>query len=102
MVRKFLARRADWTDKVRLALVVQNGDGSMSYAGPISLVRAESEHDSIDPFADLSHHEAQFLMDQLWDCGLRPTEGSGSAGSLAATQKHLEDMRALVFKLTPK
>lgn len=46
---------------------------------------------------DLDDRGAQFLMDRLWECGLRPTEGSGSAGSLAATQKHLEDMRALVF-----
>jgi hypothetical protein len=37
-------------------------------------------------------------MDQLWQCGLRPSEGTGSAGSLAATQRHLEDMRALVFQ----
>lgn len=36
-------------------------------------------------------------MDQLWNCGLRPTEGSGSAGSLAATQRHLEDMRKIAF-----
>jgi len=41
---------------------------------------------------------AQLLMDDLWNCGLRPSEGSGSAGALAATQRHLEDMRRLVFK----
>jgi len=41
---------------------------------------------------------AQVLIDDLWNAGLRPTEGSGSAGALAATQKHLEDMRKLVFE----
>lgn len=41
---------------------------------------------------------AQVLMDDLWRCGLRPTEGSGSAGALAATERHLEDMRTLVFE----
>jgi len=41
----------------------------------------------------LRYEEAQGLMDQLWDCGLRPSEGN--AGT--ATQKHLEDMRRLVF-----
>ena len=46
----------------------------------------------------LSPEAAQTLMDDLWQCGLRPTEGSGSAGALAATQRHLEDMRTLVFK----
>lgn len=41
---------------------------------------------------------AQQLMDDLWRCGLRPTEGKGSAGQLTATEYHLEDMRKLVFK----
>ena len=36
---------------------------------------------------------AQSLMDQLWNCGVRPTEGSGSAGALAATEHHLADVR---------
>lgn len=41
---------------------------------------------------------AQILIDDLWNAGLRPTEGSGSAGSLAATKEHLEDMRTIAFK----
>jgi hypothetical protein len=41
---------------------------------------------------------AQTLMDDLWSSGLRPTEGSGSAGALAATERHLADMQKLVFK----
>lgn len=46
----------------------------------------------------ISMENAQSLMDELWQCGIRPSEGTGSAGALAATQKHLEDMRKLVFK----
>lgn len=42
--------------------------------------------------------QAQKLMDNLWDCGIRPSEGSGSAGSFAAQGRHLEDMRKLVFE----
>ena len=41
--------------------------------------------------------EAQVLMDSLWDCGVRPTEGKGSAGCLAATERHLVDMQRIVF-----
>jgi hypothetical protein len=51
-----------------------------------------------DPTFTLDKDKAQTLMDDLWQAGLRPTEGSGSAGALAATQRHLEDMRTLVFK----
>jgi hypothetical protein len=42
---------------------------------------------------------AQELMDELWTCGLRPSEGTGSAGSLKATQDHLGDMQKLSWKL---
>jgi hypothetical protein len=40
----------------------------------------------------------QKLMDDLWDCGLRPSEGTGSAGALAAVEKHLGDMRKIAGK----
>lgn len=46
----------------------------------------------------LDDQEAQALMDRLWACGLRPTEGKGSAGALAATERHLQDMQRLVFE----
>jgi hypothetical protein len=36
-------------------------------------------------------------MDDLWEAGIRPTEGTGSAGALKATQDHLTDMRKIVF-----
>jgi hypothetical protein len=46
----------------------------------------------------LDPNEAQTLMDDLWQAGLRPSEGSGSAGSLAATERHLADMQKIAFK----
>lgn len=48
-----------------------------------------------EPLLTLRMEEAQRLIDQLWHCGLRPSEGSGSAGSLAATERHLRDMQAI-------
>ena len=61
--------------------------------------------EKIDPAEFIAHPPsftiardiAQTLMDDLWQCGLRPTEGTGSAGSLRATERHLEDMRAIAF-----
>jgi len=50
-----------------------------------------------EPLFSLDHDKAQVLMDDLWNAGLRPTEGKGSAGSLRATEKHLDDMRRIVF-----
>ena len=48
--------------------------------------------------ASLDAEAAQGLIDSLWDCGFRPTEGTGSTGAMAATVKHLEDFRAITAK----
>lgn len=45
----------------------------------------------------LDYEHAQTLIDDLWRAGLRPTEGTGSAGAMAAVQEHLKDLRRLVF-----
>ena len=54
--------------------------------------------EQLPAFVVLDKHNAQILMNDLWDCGLRPSEGSGSAGAMAAVKYHLEDMRKLVFR----
>ncbi len=64
--------------------IVENPDELVLSRGPDILLSAES---------------AQQLMDELWHVALRPSEGSGSAGSLAATQRHLGDMRAIAGHL---
>lgn len=48
----------------------------------------------------LGRENAQVLMDDLWRCGVRPTDGAGTAGSMRAVERHLEDMRALVAHYT--
>ena len=53
--------------------------------------------DTAPPPITLGTTEAQALMDSLWSVGLRPTEGSGSAGSFAAQGEHLKDLQRLVF-----
>ena len=50
------------------------------------------------PTFSLPDDKAQMLMDRLWDCGLRPSEGTGSAGAMAAIECHLKDLQRLVFK----
>lgn len=73
--------------------------GEITFVNGLSTAKAP-EGGEIHPFARVSNTTAQALMDSLWECGIRPTQGSGSAGSLAATQNHLEDMRSLVAHLT--
>lgn len=46
----------------------------------------------------LSMHEALTLLDELWRCGLRPTElASPASDTLVAMKEHLEDFRAIAF-----
>jgi len=55
-----------------------------------------SESMRIESFLEIDNHQAQQLMDDLWDCGLRPSEGSGSAGAMKAVERHLDDMRSII------
>jgi hypothetical protein len=52
----------------------------------------------LGPAMTFNAAEGQALMDELWNAGIRPSE-QGSPGQLKATERHLEDMRALTFKL---
>lgn len=65
-------------------------------AAPIEMVEME-EGGLLEPSFVLTNKAAQALMDELWQCGLRPSEGSGSAGSLAATERHLKDMQTIAM-----
>ena len=73
----------------------------ISVADPVTM-HEHAEGDLIEPTFRLAKEEAQSLMDDLWHNGLRPTEGTGSAGSLKATQDHLGDMRKIAFQLLEK
>lgn len=84
-------------------LVHRTSDGNVSYARPPEMVPVEpmSAVAIPEPTFRLQPSEAQRLMDDLWTAGYRPSEGSGSAGSLAATQAHLADLRRYVDTLLP-
>ena len=82
---------------------VQNRDGIVCvYVAQrleFKLRTEEEEGTMMAPAFETSLEDAQRFMDELWRAGLRPTEGTGSAGSLAATEHHLADMRALVASI---
>ena len=82
---------------VDLHLDVQHED-RFTVAQPLTMAPEVKEGAYFAPFLSLDQNTAQRLMDELWNCGLRPSEGSGSAGAMAAVQAHLADMRALCFR----
>ena len=69
-----------------------------AFGRPLLMDTPVNQGISIEPTFSLSVEAAQILMDDLWQAGIRPTEGAGSAGAMAAVKYHLEDMRKLVFE----
>lgn len=95
-----MAKRERWARGISIYLreVIVGHSYSMAKKVIFEKIENEVEMSFCDPMVTLDETVSQQLMDELWQCGLRPSEGTGSAGSLAATQRHLEDMRTLVFK----
>lgn len=102
MKTKFFAERQQMGSRIAVYLM-QNHNGHPLFVAQ-SLVFQEQPPGEAhpEPTLSLTPDEAQSLMDELWGCGLRPTEGTGSAGALAATERHLADMRHLATKLLEK
>lgn len=95
---EIMARRDQWREGVSIFMRQVIVGVSMELAQPVEFKTVDAnDHSPVEPVMRLPIHSAQQLMDELWQCGLRPTEGTGSAGSLAATERHLADMRRLVF-----
>jgi hypothetical protein len=97
---QILARKSPWDFGIDLCIGREAGDGGFSYGQPIVF---KNDRPGLCPEATLhlEDQEAQMLMDQLWQVGFRPTEGSGSAGSLAATERHLKDLQKYVDLVLP-
>lgn len=95
------AQRVWMKNSIDIAVLEQRQVGSFIGA-PIAMVELDEQAARVAPTLSLTNEAAQQLMDQLWICGLRPTEGTGSAGSLAATERHLEDMRRLSMGLVKR
>ena len=90
------ATRAPWWDAIEL-LVYEKSEGKLSVARAVQMEATEPGA-CVGPTMRLQMTEAQELMDSLWQCGLRPSEGTGSAGAMAATERHLADMQKIAFK----
>jgi hypothetical protein len=89
-----------WLAGLQLIPFWRNSQGQLTVATKIEFTSfpvGELPEPTEEASITLNEVGAQALIDSLWDAGIRPTKGSGSAGSFEAQGKHLEDMRALVF-----
>jgi hypothetical protein len=82
---------------VELRIVIpQNGMHSAACATSVEF-HTINDGEMIPAAMKLNPDEAQQLCDALWEAGIRPTNGEGSTGQLAATREHLADMKTIAF-----
>lgn len=93
---KIRAQNQPWYRGISILISDEQEHKDCYAIGKIEFVRLE-EGELANPTFELKIEAAQQLMDELWQCGIRPTNEVGSVGQLQATEKHLEDMRKLVF-----
>ncbi len=99
---KIRCQRQPWNNDVEFMALLPHIDGGFAAGMPLTMRKVDPGKMIGEPTFRLSNHAAQALMDELWQCGLRPSEGTGSAGSLAATERHLKDMQAIALGLLRK
>lgn len=102
MITEFRCERRVWGDCIEMVVFQRDNQGNVFAGLPITMEKIDPHSMNVNSTIKLNHSEAQFLIDQLWSCGLRPSEGTGSAGALAATEHHLKDMQKIAFMLIEK
>ena len=70
-------------------ILTRRGD-SILVAEPLVMREAKAGDLLCEPTVLANNNSMQGLMDELWRCGFRPTEGQGSAGMMAAVEEHLK------------
>lgn len=99
---EFFCERQNFGRYIAVFMRQESSEDETVLVGSNIVFTKVSDASMVEPTFRITPHEAQSLMDELWSCGLRPTEGTGSAGAMAATERHLNDMRALSTKLLDK
>lgn len=71
---------------------------SMDYVENFTIRHVENNGEIVPSLFTISNEQIQQLMNELWNLGIRPTNGAGDNNAFEAVKYHLEDMRKLVFK----
>lgn len=93
-----LERERFFSDHINLFVGVKHDNGRIDLPKRIEweMIEPTACIPEQHPILTLNPTEAQRLMDELWNLGIRPTEGHGSTGQLAATEKHLTHVSHLL------
>lgn len=90
------AQQMEWYSGISIGIFTLQEDNSIIAVKELTAIKLEPG--SIIPdVMKITKRQAQILLDDLWHCGIRPSDGTGNTGQLAATQKHLDDMKEIAF-----
>ena len=96
---KLRIQNAPWSFGVQMLIMEEMANGKKAYVKEVIMETVEGS--GFVPPTSIIEFDlgvAQKLMDDLWNCGLRPVEGKGSVSALKATENHLKDMRDIALK----
>ncbi len=79
-------------------MLIFRKDGEIYYGQPVVLEKPEVDGMLVDTTFQLEEIQAQLLMDELYNAGIRPSEGNTTWGVSEAKDKHIEDLRTIAFK----
>ncbi len=69
----------------------------MVMRGEITVTDYEPGSYISEPTLTFTEDEAQQIMNELWNTGLRPKNGAGAVAHTESLQAHLEDLRTVAF-----
>jgi len=71
--------------------------GKAAYVTDVTMTEYDPHVNDLDRLPPsplrLTHEAAQMLMDRLWNVGIRPTEGAGSAGAMRQAEDHIATLK---------
>lgn len=97
LTRIFRVTQSVMSFGVDVRILAQNYEKTQAWTMAPPTMEPIEEGAMIPVALHLTTEEAQQLCDELWNAGVRPSNGEGSTGQLAATQHHLADMQKIVF-----
>ena len=95
---RIVARKEDWEGKIGLLICDMEGNKKTGVVRPSDIAVTKTDDVvPVEPSLHISLQSAQILMDELWNCGIKPAKYDGNKGQLKAVEYHLEDMRKIAF-----
>lgn len=91
-------REDGFNQHYNIAILQKGPNQSRSYVTDMVL-KVIQPGEVIEPVMTLAKSEIQSLFNELWSLGFRPVDGTGNGGHIQALERHLQDMRKLVFEV---